>query len=200
MKIISKLTDAPVLTAVMVPLGLIYLWFFISPPPLISPDEVSYRFFARRLARENTIFYRPPGDRLMGVKGFLPRAFHYNVRGEVVPRKPPGLIFLWAAYEKLVGPRFSATLFPLLAGGVLFLFYLFTARIFADRRIRAAATLLLASMPVFLLRSHAYSPTMLNLAVFLILILIIDRMLDRGRWYYYPSAGMVMGLLVPPAF
>ncbi|MEA1928717.1 MAG: glycosyltransferase family 39 protein, partial [Candidatus Auribacterota bacterium] len=196
MKIFAEIFRHPALTVMTIILGLIYLFFFCYAPPLISPDEFSYKFFSHQLARENTIFYRPAGDRIMGEKGFLPRKFHYNVKDDVVPRKPPGLMIVWAGFEKLVGTKFSATIFPLLALLVLFLFYRLTGDIFSDRRLRLASMLLLASMPVFLLRSHAYSPTMLNLAVFLALLILMGRLLDNGRWYYYTGAGLLMGLLL----
>lgn len=177
-------------------LALIYGAFFFIPPALISPDELSYRFFSGRLAREGTIFYHPEGDRIMGERGFLPRKFHYNVRGEVVSRKPPGLIFVWAGFTRLVGAGFSSALFPLLSAGVLILFYLFSGDIFSDRRLRLASLLLLASMPLFLLRSHAYSPTMLNLIILFSTLLFLRRMLDQGRWYHYLGTGIMAGLLI----
>ena len=184
------------LITVVVLLALIYAAFLFVPPPLISPDELSYRFFAELLAREGTIFYYPEGDRIMGERGFLPRKFHYNVRGEVVSRKPPGLILTWAVFKKLAGKRFSPAFFPLLALAVLFLFYRLSRHIFPDRGVRTASLLLLASAPVFLLRSWAYCPTMLNLLIFFAALLFLQQIFIRGRWYHYLGTGLAAGIFV----
>ncbi|MFH1038192.1 MAG: glycosyltransferase family 39 protein [PVC group bacterium] len=184
-----------IIPAIVVLAGL-YLFFFLHPVSLISPDELSYLFFSEHFARTGSFFYRSPGDQIMGEQGFIPRKFHYTAAGEIVSRKPPGLIIVYGLFQRLLPGRWSRSFFPIMALVVLYLFYRFTACFFPDARHRLAAVLLLASMPLFLLRSNACSPAMLNLAVFILSLLCLDGVLNKGNWYHYAGLGVAAALLI----
>jgi len=69
--------------------------YLVSRQPL-SPDELDFDYFSSLMAREGSISFLPTGDVLFGFKGFVPRDFAYNYRGEAVPWGPPGFILVAA--------------------------------------------------------------------------------------------------------
>lgn len=181
---------------VIILLAGIYLFFFLQPMDLISPDELSYLFFSKHFAETGRLFYSSPGDRIMEERGFIPRKFHYNSEGEIVSRKPPGLIIAYGTFQRLVSLDYARSFFPILAIVVLYLFYLLSGCVFRETNLRLASVLLLASMPLFLLRSYACSPAMLNLAVFISSLLFLHGVIERGRWYHYLGLGIMAGLMI----
>ncbi len=173
-----------------------YSALFFFSDEVISPDDLIFDFFSTQLARTGRLGWLPPGDRVFGERGFIPRYFVYGGEGMAYPRKFPGFIFFWAGLKKLLPPEFSRLVNPLCAALSLLLIYLIGREVFPGEKTALRAAVFLAVTPVFIRRAHAYNPTLFNLAVFLAALYFLLRGLRRGWWWEYLLFGLFSGALL----
>ena len=180
-------------------LGALFLFYLlpyiVSRQPL-SPDELDFDYFSSLLAREGAISFSPRGDAIFGFRGFVPRDFAYNCRGEAVPWGPPGFIVLAALVKSAFSELGAVALNPALGVLAVYLFYRLCCSVLKDRGLAFGAALLLGTMPAFIHFDNFFVADVLSVAVFLGACCSLVGVAQRGRFPHYLLFGVFCGLLV----
>ena len=181
-----------IILIILIALVFYSLPFFFSDT-VISPDDMIYDFFSTHLARTGRLSYRPPADALFGEKGFTPRYFVYNQRGETLPRKFPGFILFWGAWKKLLPFPLTRLINPFCAVFSLLFLFGIGRIILPEVKDSLRAVVLLASSPLFIHRSFAYNATLFNLTLFLAALYFLLRALVHRQGWNYLLFGLIGG-------
>ena len=169
--------------------------YLISRQPL-SPDELDFDYFSSLLATEGRISFSPRGDLLFGFKGFVPRDFAYNYRGQAVPWGPPGFIIL-AALARIALSKWGAVMLnPFLGALAVYLCYRLSLGVLKDEKLAFGAALLLGTMPAFVHFDNFFVADILGVVVFLAACCSLLELFSKGRLRYYIIFGVLCGMLV----
>ena len=167
----------------------------ISRCPL-SPDELDFDYFSSLLAGKGRMSFQPRGDLLFGLKGFVPRDFTYNYRGEAVPWGPPGFIVLAAAARAALPGWGAVVLNPILGVLAVYLCYRLCCFVLKDERRAFGAALLLGTMPAFIHFDNFFIADILSVAIFLGACCSLARATEEGCCLHYLLFGTFCGLLI----
>ena len=170
--------------------------FFISDQ-LISPDDEVFALFSANFARTGRLAYQPEGDKIFGLKGFVPRYFVYSKNpdrsADTFPRKFPGFIFLWGGLQAAAPWMVSRLVNPFLAVISLLLLFAIGRVVFPGGKEALWATVILAVNPLFIHRAYMYNATLCNLVFYLAALLFLLLALRRGGLWAYLLLGLFAG-------
>lgn len=168
---------------------------FFASDELISPDDAVFAVFSGHLARTGRLAYRPEGDAVFGIRGFVPRYFVYSRSrsrpDDTFPRKFPGFIFVWGGLRAFAPWPVSRLVNPFLAVLALLLLYAIGRTVYPGGKEALWGTVILAVNPLFIHRAYMYNATLCNLVFFLASLLFLLLALRRGSlraWLLFGAA------------
>jgi len=170
--------------------------FFLSDE-LISPDDAVFSVFSGHLAQTGALAFRPEGDAVFGIRGFVPRYFVYSRNPErladTFPRKFPGFIFLWGGLRAIAPWPVSRLVNPFLAAIALLLLFAIGRTVFPGGKEALWGTIILAVNPLFIHRAYMYNATLCNLVFLLASLLFLLIALRRGPLWAWLLFGVFAG-------